>query len=281
MPRTIATAITVSRFSALLAAAFPLHAAGGSTGMVEPAGINMSTNEVLYVLDEAVQVTVQVQPPLDLNNLLRFNVYTPGGDTFRIAEFAINSDGRFVWTFDLSSSEAGQWTINARFSTKQVEATINVLETDVFDKVFMESAALFDVRGNEMMSGEGRVGVRMHVDRPDRGEWQDVEMTGYFRLLGSNDEITMIARHGNSYKDNGGCDALGYYAMLDAYGDAYFKKKLYHSNGGYSDMVGEVEDAVNNPRGEWIGVKFAAYNLGSNEVKMELWADEGDEGNDW
>lgn len=133
----------------------------------------------------------------------------------------------------------------------------------------------------DVTTGSDREGVRMHVDRPDRGEWQDVEMTGYFRLLGSNDEITMIARHGDSYKDNGGCDALGYYAMLDAYGDAYFKKKLYHSNGGYSDMVGEVEDAVNNPRGEWIGVKFAAYNLGSNEVKLELWADEGDEGNDW
>lgn len=131
--------------------------------MVEPAGITMSTNEVLYVLDEAVQVTVQVQPPLYLNNLLRFNVYTPGGDTFRIAEFAINSDGRFVWTFDLSSSEAGQWTINARFSTKQVEATINVLETDVFDKVFIESAALFDVRGNEMTSNEVRVGENIAI----------------------------------------------------------------------------------------------------------------------
>jgi hypothetical protein len=163
MPRTVATAITVSLFSALLAAAFPLNAAQGSTGMVEPAGITLSTNEVLYVLGEAVQVTVQVQPPLDLNNLLRFSIYTPGGDTFRIAEFAINNDGHFVWTFDLPQSEAGQWTINAKFSTKDAEATIDVLEAGVFDKVFIESAALFDVRGNEMASGEGRVGESIAV----------------------------------------------------------------------------------------------------------------------
>ena len=163
MPRTTATAITVSLFSALLAAALPLHVAQGSTGMLEPADITISTNEARYVLGEAVQVTVQVQPPLDLNNLLRFTIYTPGGDIFRIAEFPINNDGHFVWSFNLPSSEAGQWTINAKFSTKDAEAMIEVYEVDVFDKIFIESAALFDVTGTEMVSGQGRVGQNVAI----------------------------------------------------------------------------------------------------------------------
>src|SRR5688572_33496500 len=133
MPRPVTAAITVSLLSALLAAVLPLHTVQGSAGMVEPAGITISTNEASYVLGEAVQVTVQVQPPLDLNNLLVMRVYAPSGDMFRIDEFTVNSDGRFVWTFDLPASEAGQWTINAKFSTKDAEATIDVLEIDVFD----------------------------------------------------------------------------------------------------------------------------------------------------
>jgi len=163
MPRTAATAITISLLTALLAAALPLPAAQGTTGVLVPAGITISTNERLYVLGEAVQVTVQVQPPLDLNNLLRFSIYTPSGDVFRIAEFPINNDGHFVWSFGLPSSEAGQWTINAKFSTKDVETTIDVYEASVFDKIFIESAALLDVRGTEVASAQGRVGENIAV----------------------------------------------------------------------------------------------------------------------
>jgi hypothetical protein len=139
--------------SLILAALSPLHVAHGTTGMLEPTGINIATNETTYVFGEAVQVTVQVLPPLDLNNLLVMRVYTPGGDIFRIDEFTVNSDGRFVWTFNLPPSQAGQWTINAKFSTKDVDATINVLETEVFDKIFIESTTLLNVQGNATTSG--------------------------------------------------------------------------------------------------------------------------------
>src|SRR5687768_13208658 len=136
MPRPIV--IAVSLLSALLIAVSPMSAAQGSAGMVEPSGVTISTNEDAYVLGETVQVTVQVQPPLDLNNLLVMTIYKPSGETFRIDEFEINNDGRFLRTFSLPTTEPGQWTINARFSTKEVDAIINVLATDIFDKVFME-----------------------------------------------------------------------------------------------------------------------------------------------
>lgn len=163
MRRPIAAVITISLFSALLAATLPLPAAQSSTDSMEPAGIILSTNEASYVLGETVQATVLVQPPLDLNNLLVIRVFTPSGETFRIDEFEINNDGRFAWSFNLPTTEAGQWTINTRFSTKEAETTITVLETDVFDKVLMQDAMLFDVRGSSITSGEGRVGESIAI----------------------------------------------------------------------------------------------------------------------
>jgi hypothetical protein len=161
MPRSIV--IAVSLLSALLIAVSPMSAAQGFAGMVEPSGVTISTNEDAYVLGETVQVTVQVQPPLDLNNLLVMTIYKPSGETFRIDEFEINNDGRFLRTFSLPTTEPGRWTINARFSTKEVDAIINVLATDIFDKVFMESPAILDIQGKEIKSGEGKIGESIAI----------------------------------------------------------------------------------------------------------------------
>lgn len=155
MPRSLG--IAVSLLPVLLIAVSSMSAAQGSAGMVEPSGVTISTNEDAYVLGETVQVTVQVQPPLDLNNLLVMTIYKPSGETFRIDEFEINNDGRFLRTFSLPTTEPGQWTINARFSTKEVDAIITVLATDIFDKVFMESPAILDIQGKEIKSGDGKI----------------------------------------------------------------------------------------------------------------------------
>lgn len=133
----------------------------------------------------------------------------------------------------------------------------------------------------DVTTGSEEHGTRMHVYRPDGEDWKNVEMTGYFKVLDGDDQITMIARHGRSYHDDGGCEAMGYYAMVDMDGDAYFKKKLHHEDGGYSDKVAEVEDAIKDLEDEWVGLKFVVYNTGDDEVKLELYGDEGDEDNDW
>ncbi|HEX7032837.1 MAG TPA: hypothetical protein VF172_07550 [Nitrososphaera sp.] len=133
----------------------------------------------------------------------------------------------------------------------------------------------------DVTTGSHEHGTRMHVYRPDGEDWKNVEMTGYFKVLEGDDQITLIARHGRSYHDNGGCEAMAYYAMVDMDGNAYFKKKLHHEDGGYSDRVAEVEDAVDDLEDEWIGLKFVVYNTGDDEVKLELYGDEGDETNDW
>jgi hypothetical protein len=129
-------------------------------------------------------------------------------------------------------------------------------------------------------TGTDRHGVRIHVDSP-KGEWKNVEMSGYFKLLDGQDEFTLIARHGPSYHDNGGCDAYGYYGMLSAQGDAFFKKKTYHHGGGYTGRTSVAENVVDELQDRWIGIKFMVYDVGSSNVKLELWIDDGDETNNW
>src|SRR5215213_7623624 len=122
-------------------------------------------------------------------------------------------------------------------------------------------------------------GVRLHADSPD-GKWKNVEMTGYFKLEDGNDQFTLIARQGPTYNDDGGCGAYGYYGLLDANGDAYFKKKLFH-HGGYTDRTAVEESVVDDLDDRWVGIKLVTYDLDDDEVKLELWVDDGDEENNW
>ena len=128
-------------------------------------------------------------------------------------------------------------------------------------------------------TGTERHGVRIHADSPD-DEWKNVEMTGYFKLEEGNDQFTLVARQGPSYNDDGGCGAYGYYGMLSSEGDAYFKKKLFH-HGGYSDRTAEEENVVDDLDDRWVGIKLAVYDLDDDDVKLELWVDDGDEENNW
>src|SRR5215210_878293 len=128
-------------------------------------------------------------------------------------------------------------------------------------------------------TGTQKHGVRIHADSPD-DEWKDVEMTGYFKLQDGDDQFTLIARQGPTYNDDGGCGAYGYYGMLSADGDAYFKKKLFH-HGGYSDRTAVEENVVDDLDDRWVGIKLVAYDLDDDEVKLELWVDDGDEEDNW
>jgi hypothetical protein len=129
-------------------------------------------------------------------------------------------------------------------------------------------------------TGSHRHGVRIHANSPDDDEWKNVEITGYFKMLEGNDQFTLIARQGPSYNDDGGCGAYGYYGMLDSDGDAYFKKKLFH-HGGYTDRTAVEENVVDDLEDRWIGLKLVVYDLNDDDVKLELWVDDGDEKNNW
>jgi hypothetical protein len=137
-----------------------------------------------------------------------------------------------------------------------------------------------DVFKLDAETGTQKHGVRIHADSPD-DEWKNMEMTGYFKLLDGNDQFTLVARQGPSYNDDGGCGAYGYYGMLSAEGDAFFKKKTYHHGGGYTDRTAVAENVVDELQDRWIGIKLIVYDVGEDDVKLELWVDNGDETNNW
>jgi hypothetical protein len=129
-------------------------------------------------------------------------------------------------------------------------------------------------------SGTQEHGIRMHVDSPT-GIWKNTEMTGYFFNKEGSDQFTMIARHGPSYHDDGGCLAQGYYGMTEIDGQVFFKKKLYHFGGGYTQRLAQV-NALEDLDNRWIGMKFVVYDLPNGDgIKLELWVDEGDMTNNW
>src|SRR5215218_34923 len=136
-----------------------------------------------------------------------------------------------------------------------------------------------DVFALDAETGTQKHGVRLHADSPD-GEWKNVEMTGYFKLQAGNDQFTLIGRQGPTYNDDGGCGAYGYYGLLSANGDAYFKKKLWH-HGGYTDRTAVEGNVVNNLDDRWVGIKLVVYDLDDGDVKLELLVDDGDETNNW
>jgi hypothetical protein len=160
---------------------------------------------------------------------------------------------------------------------KDPEEDDNFLLTSAKDIDLQEEGS--DVFELDAETGTQRHGVRIHADSPV-GEWKNVEMTGYFKLKDGNDQFTLIARQGPTYNDDGGCGAYGYYGLLDANGDAYFKKKLFH-HGGYTDRTAVEENVVDNLDDRWVGIKMVTYDLDDDKVKLELWVDDGDEENHW
>src|SRR5688572_705563 len=173
-----------------------------------------------------------------------------------------------------TADDGPTWFLN----NEEPEDDNNFLMTSAEDIELEEEDS--DVFALDAETGTQRHGVRIHADSP-ADEWKNVEMTGYFKLEEGNDQFTLIARQGPSYNDDGGCGAYGYYGMLSAEGEAYFKKKLFHHGGGYSDRTAVEENVVDNLGNRWVGVKMVVYDLAGDDVKLELWIDDGNQQNKW
>jgi hypothetical protein len=149
-------------------------------------------------------------------------------------------------------------------------------DIDLEEEKDKEDSGAFEL---DAETGSEEHGVRIHADSPD-GHWKNVEMTGYFKLEEGKDQFTLIARQGPTYNDDGGCGAYGYYGMVSAEGDAFFKKKLFH-HGGYSDRTAVKENVLGDLGERWVGIKLVVYDLDGDDVKLELWIDDGNEQNQW
>jgi len=198
-----------------------------------------------------------------LPTMLKQQVFAATTDKFGIAELYPTAGGGPVWFLNNTDPEDDK---NFDFTSAK---DIDMQRED--PKTYEMDAE----------TGSHQHGVRIHANAPDDKEWKNVEMTGYFKLDKGSDQFTLIARQGPTYNDDGGCGAYGYYGLIDSNGDAYFKKKLFHNGGGYTDRTAEKDHVVDNLEGRWIGIKLVAYNLNDNDVKLELWVDNGDQTNHW
>ncbi|MDP9015612.1 MAG: hypothetical protein M3M87_02480 [Thermoproteota archaeon] len=229
---------------------------GGMVAMLSFSWLPMMTDEVLAVPDKFSMLSFSWLPMMTDEMLI-------GPDKFGIeAIYPVANNGPV-------------WYINNEDPQSDNNFYFRSLEDIDLDR--QEGRGEFKM---DAETGTEKHGVRIHVDSP-KGVWKNVEMSGYFKLVDGQDEFTLIARHGPSYHDNGGCDAYGYYGMLSAEGDAFFKKKTYHNGGGYTARTAVAEKVVSELQDRWIGIKFMVYDVGNRHVKLELWIDDGDETNNW
>jgi hypothetical protein len=220
---------------------------------VKAHNLNFSKNNLLLA---SILATLSI-----LSLSMMANEVLAAPDKFGVDELYFTADDGPVWFLN----------------NKDPEDDDNFLMTSAKHiKLHDEDSGVFEL---DAKTGTQKHGVRIHANSPD-DEWKDVEMTGYFKLQDGDDQFTLIARHGPTYNDDGGCAAYGYYGMLSADGDAYFKKKLFH-HGGYTGRTAVEENVVDDLEDRWIGIKLVTYDLDDDEVKLELWVDDGDEENNW
>src|SRR5215203_4636129 len=182
------------------------------------------------------------------------------------------------WNFGDDSEESDEQSVVHTF-TEAGNYTVTLTATDSTGESTTIKSIGTGVWQVDARSGTQEHGIRMHVDSPT-GKWKNTEMTGYFNIHSGDDQFTMIARHGPSYHDNGGCEAYGYYALTAVDGQVFFKKKLYHFNDGYTKRLASV-NALGDIHDDWVGMKFVVYDLPNGDVKLELWIDKGDMTNKW
>ena len=235
---------------------------GGMIAMLSFSWLPMMTDEVLAVPDRSSMVYASWLPMMT-DEVLKDPTYP---DKFGIEEIYPVANNGPVWYINNDDPQSDD---NFYFRSSE-DIDLEEDEEEGGQEEFRMDAE----------TGTERHGVRIHVDSQN-GVWKNVEMSGYFQLIDGQDEFTLIARHGPSYHEDGGCDAYGYYGMLSAEGDAFFKKKTYHHGGGYTARTAVAENVVTEIQDRWIGIKFMVYDVDNGDVKLELWIDDGDETNNW
>lgn len=117
--------------------------------------------------------------------------------------------------------------------------------------------------------------VRMEVSRlTGSEEWKNVEMTGYAKIMPSNnpnDSLVWSIR-GGRHNSTVPCEGTALKGGIDVNGTVSWVKEIWHT-GGYTNKRAEAQ--VTEPIiGRWIGWKVVVYNMNNDTaVKMESYLD--------
>jgi hypothetical protein len=118
--------------------------------------------------------------------------------------------------------------------------------------------------------------VRMEVSRlPGSKEWKNVEMTGYAKIVPSNnpnDSLVWSIR-GGRHNITVPCEGTALKGEIDINGTVSWVKEIWHT-GGYTNKRAETQ--VTEPIiGRWIGWKVVVYNMNNDTaVKLESYLDD-------
>ncbi|MBC8156790.1 hypothetical protein H7X64_01320 [Armatimonadetes bacterium] len=118
--------------------------------------------------------------------------------------------------------------------------------------------------------------VRMEVSRlPGSEEWKNVEITGYAKIVPSNnpnDSLVWSIR-GGRHNNTVPCEGTALKGEIDVNGTVSWVKEIWHT-GGYTNKRAETQ--VTEPIiGRWIGWKVVVYNMNNDTaVKMESYLDD-------
>ena len=118
--------------------------------------------------------------------------------------------------------------------------------------------------------------VRMEVLRlPRSEEWKNVEMTGYAKIIPSNnpnDSLVWSIR-GGKHNNTVPCEGTALKGGIDANGTVSWVKEIWHT-GGYTNKRAETQ-VTDSIIGRWIGWKVVVYNMNNDTVvKMEAYLDD-------
>jgi hypothetical protein len=182
--------------------------------------------------------------------------YPTNLDKFGIAEMYPTKSGGREWFIDMDKPADDPGFNPASNITKQPDGSWQI-------------NGRFD---NNTYVGE----VRMEVSKlPGSEEWKNVEMTGYAKILPSNnpnDSLVWSIR-GGRHNSTVPCEGTALKGGIDVNGTVSWAKEIWHT-GGYTNK--RAESQVTEPIiGRWVGWKVAVYNINNNTaVKMESYLDD-------
>ena len=118
--------------------------------------------------------------------------------------------------------------------------------------------------------------VRMEVLRlPRSEEWKNVEMTGYAKIIPSNNpnDALVWSIRGGKHNNTVPCEGTALKGGIDVNGTVSWVKEIWHT-GGYTDKWAETQ-VTDSIIGRWIGWKVVVYNMNNDTaVKMEAYLDD-------
>ena len=205
------------------------------------------------------------------------------GGVDNVVKSTIGSDADFDWT-DVDDNQDYAWTPIPSDKVRLVAYTSDSRENcdpaskcAKFDQTNMQE--FLDTKDNRQIYDLTKLSQVGHwfSDR----DWTNIEMTGYFKLLSTDDDskgYSIFSRSIGHDSEVSGCGGATPKFNIGFDGELQMRKEMWHVSQVRDDSIKD-NDLSSSIEGKWIGIKTIIYNLPENQgVKMETWLDKNNNG---